>query len=176
MCHARQARSPQALAGFTLVEAVFAVAIIALAFAGLFGTVSQASKLAAAAEEDALVECALEQRMDQLRLLEWPEITSPTGITSRIFAARPTAVSGLKVTQETLTISSVDLPAAQTLSATWNGTSTPTATYGPGTTLIAAKALKVIATLTWTDRSSKSQTRSLVTVISRGGISKSDRP
>ena len=172
-----RARSPRALTGFTLVEVVVAVAIIAVAFAGLFGTVRQANKLASAAEEDALVECALEQRMDQLRLLEWPEITSATGITSLIYNARPTAVSGLKVTQETLTISPVDIPAAQTLSATWNGTSTATATYGAGSTLIAAKAVKVVATLTWAEtRSAKSQTRSLVTVISRGGISKSDRP
>ena len=154
-----------------------AVAIIAVAFAGLFGTIRQANKLASAAEEDALAECALEQRMDQLRSLEWPELTSPTGITSRIFTARPSAVSGVRVSRETLTISSVDIPGAQTLSATWNGTSAPTASYGTGTTLMAAKAVKVIATLTWIEnRSSRSQTRSLVTVISRGGISKSDRP
>ena len=168
---------PQNLRGFTLVEVVVAVGILAVAFAGLFGTIRQANKLASAAEEDALVECALEQRMDQLRLLEWPDLTSPDGITSRIFTARPTAVSGIKVTQEKLTISPVDIAAAQTLSATWNGASAPSATYGPGWVLISAKAVKVVATLTWTEsRSSKSQTRSLVTVISRGGISKSDRP
>jgi hypothetical protein len=83
----------------------------------------------------------------------------------------------MKVTQEKLTISPVDIAAAQTLSATWSGAAAPSATYGPGSALISAKAVKVVATLTWTEnRSSKSQTRSLVTVISRGGISKSDRP
>ena len=177
MCHVRQAPSLQERRAFTLVEVVIAVALIAVAFAGLYGTVQQANRLASAAEEDALAESALEQRMDQLRLLEWPNLTSPTGITAGIYTARPMAVSGMNITQETLAISSVDTPAAQTLSATWSGTSAPTASYGAGTALISANALKVVATLSWIDRrSAKTQTRSLVSVISRAGISKSDRP
>jgi prepilin-type N-terminal cleavage/methylation domain-containing protein len=162
---------------FTLVEVVLAVGILAVAFVGLFGTIRQANKLVAAAEDGALVECALEQRMDQLRALEWPELTTAAGLKTKIFVARPDAVSGYPVTGETLTISPVDVPDAQTLTATWTGTSTPTATVSAGTTLTAAKAVKVVATLTWTERRlDKSQTRSLMTVISRGGISKSDRP
>lgn len=164
--------------GFTLVEVTIAVAILAVAFVGLFGTIRQANKMASAAEDEALVESALEHRMDQLRALEWPELTTGTGLNTKIFNARPNSVSGFTINQETITISAVDVPGAQTLTATWAGTSTPTSAVSAGTTTVtAAKAVKVIAALTWTERRlGKSQTRRLVTVISRGGISKSDRP
>lgn len=154
-----------------------AVAILTVAFVGLFGTIRQANKLASGAEDDALAECALEQRVDQLRCLEWPDLTTESGLKTKIFNARPKAVSGMRIIQETVSLSPVDLPAAQTISATWTANGAPTSSATPGTALISAKAVKAVATLTWMEkRMGKAQTRSLVTVISRGGISKSDRP
>ncbi|MEQ1862917.1 MAG: prepilin-type N-terminal cleavage/methylation domain-containing protein [Chthoniobacteraceae bacterium] len=164
-------------AGFTLLEVAVATAILAVGFLGMFATSLQAGKMVSASEEEALVESGLEQRIDQLRLLEWPELTDGTGITAKVWTARPDAMAGLTVSQETLTISPSDVPGTQTLDATWNGTSSPTTNFTGGTALSAASAVKIVATLTWTGRrSNRGQTRSLVTVISRGGLSKSDRP
>jgi prepilin-type N-terminal cleavage/methylation domain-containing protein len=164
--------------GFTLVETVIALAIVAIGFLGSLAAVAQAGKLASAAEEDALAASGLEQRLDQLRLLQWPDLTSTTGVTGNVWTARPTAMAGITVAQETLTISGYDVPAAKTLQATWIGTLMPTAAFaGAGPDLNTASAVKVVATLTWTGRrSARVQTRSSVTVISRGGISKSDLP
>jgi Tfp pilus assembly protein PilV len=162
--------------GFALIEVLMASAILVIAFLGLFATVLQAGKLASAAEEEALVETGLEQRIDQLRLLSWNDLTSGSGITTNVWTARPEATTGLAVTQETLTISPSDVPGTQTLSAIWNGTSSPTSSVSAGTALSGANAVKAVATLSWTgQRSNRTQTRSLITVISRGGISKSDR-
>ena len=164
--------------GFTLIETLAAAAIVAISLLGAFATVLQAGKLTPAAEEDALVASGLEQRIDQLRLLEWPELTDGTGVTAKVWTARPEAMAGITVTQETLTISPYDVSTAKTLQATWNGTSSPTISFtGGALNLSAASAVKVVATLRWTGRrSSRQQTRSVVTVISRGGISKSDLP
>ncbi len=172
--------APGALArgdAFTLIETVVAVAVVVVGFLGLFGTVLQAGKMVSAAEEDALVFSGLEQRADQLRLLQWPELTDGTGITGTVWTARPEALAGVTVSQETFTISPCDVAGTQTLNATWNGTASPTISFTGGTPLSAASAVKAVATLTWTGRrSQRAQTRSLVTVISRGGLSKSDRP
>lgn len=175
-----QSELPRALtreAAFTLVEVAVATTILAVGFLGMFATVLQAGKMASAAEEEALVTSGLEERVDQLRLLQWPELTDGTGITAKVWTARPEAMAGVTVSQETLTISPCDVPGTQTLNAAWNGASSPTTTFTAGTALSGASALQAVATLTWTGRrSNRAQTRSLVTVISRGGISKSDRP
>ena len=161
--------------GFTLLEVVMSLAVVVIGFLGLFASALQAGKLASAAEEDALVMCGLEQRTDELRLLDWPELTDGTGITTKVLTARPAAMAGIRVTQETLTLSPCDVSGTRTLTATWNGTSSPTISFSSGTVLSGASAVKAVATLTWTGRrSNRTQTRSLVTVISRGGISKSE--
>lgn len=173
----RGPRIPRRNAGFTLLETAIAIGIMAIGFLGSFGAVLQAGKMASASEEEALVCSSLEQRMDQLRLLQWDPLTNGTGITSTVWMARPEAMAGITVSQEALTISPCDVPGTQTLQATWDDASAPAITFTGGTALSAASTVKVVATLTWTGRrSSRAQTRSLVTVISRGGISKSVRP
>lgn len=164
--------------GFTLIEVLVALGIVVVGFLGAFGMILQSGKLVSAADEDALVCSGLEQRIDQLRKLEWPELTDGTGVISRVWTARPESVSGIPVAQETLTISPYDLATAKTLQGTWVGASSPAVSFtAAAQELSAAKAVKVIATLTWTGRrSSRQQTRSVVTVISKGGISKSDLP
>lgn len=162
---------------FSLIETVVAVSVVVVGFLGLFATVLQAGRMVSAAEEDALVLTGLEQRIDQLRLLEWPELTDGTGITAKVWTARPEAMAGITVAQETFTLSPCDVAGTRTLNGTWNGTSSPTISFTGGTALSGASTVKAVATLTWTGRrSQRAQTRSLVTVISRGGLSKSDRP
>ena len=168
---------PARRGGFTLLELAIAVAIVAVGFLGTFAAVLQAGKMAAAAEEEELVCSGMEQRMDQLRLLQWNELADGTGITAKVWTARPEAMAGIAVSQEKFTISPCDVAGTQTLQATWNGVSAPTISFTGGTALNAASAVQAVATLTWTGRrSGRSQTRSLVTVISRGGISKSVLP
>ena len=122
------------------------------------------------------MESGLEQRIDQLRLLEWQDLTSATGIKTKVWTARPEALAGIPVLQETLTLSPSDLSNTQTLSATWNGTFAPITSVSAGPALSNSSAVKVVATLTWRSvRTGKTQVRSLVTVISRGGLSRSDR-
>ncbi len=163
--------------GFTLLEVTVASAIVAIGFLGAFATAMQTGKMVSASEEEALVMSGLEQRMDQLRLLEWPELTDGTGITAKVWTARPEATVGITVSQETFTISPCDVPGTQTLQATWDGSLTPVTAFTAGMALSGTSAVKAVATLTWTGRrSNRSLTRNLITVISRGGISKSDRP
>ena len=163
--------------GFSLLETLVALGIIGVGFLGAFAMVLQSGKLVSAAEEDALVCSGLEQRVDQLRTLEWPELTDGTGLTGNIWTARPAATAGLTVSEEAIVISAYDVPTAKALQGTWANASSPTVSMTAGTEdLSTASAVQVVVSLSWTGRrSGHAQTRSLLTVISRGGISKSDR-
>jgi len=160
------------------MEVVMALAVVAIGLLGAFAMVWQSGKLISSAEEDALGSTGLEQRMDQLRELSWEELTDGTGLTAKIWTARPETMAGIDVTQETMSISPWDLPTARTSQGTWDGNSIPTTSFTAGADSLGdAGAVKVVATLTWTGRQTgRPQTRSLVTIVSRGGISKSELP
>ena len=164
--------------GFSLIEVLIGLGVVSLGFVGALAMVVQSGKMAAAAEEDALANTGLEQRIDQLRTLSWASLTDGTGIISTVWTARPESLNGITLTQETITHSGYDQTAAQTLTATWNGTATPTTSLSTATpTLSASSAVKAIATVTYTGRrTGRTQVRALVTVISRGGISASILP
>lgn len=164
--------------GFTLIETAIGMCIAAVGFLGAWTMALQAGKLVSAAEEESLAVSGLEQRIDQLRELEWPQLTDGTGITGHIYTARPAITSGLPVTAESITISPYALPVARTLLASWNEGEVPSVSFGAGAQdLSADSSVKVVASISWIGRrSARPQQRSLITLISRGGISKSDRP
>jgi Tfp pilus assembly protein PilV len=168
--------------GFTLVEVVIAAGIIAGGFLGSFAMVLQCGKQASAAEESSMICTGLEEQMDLLRSLSWTALTNGTGVTGTVWNAQPTAILGIPVTQETITISPYTQANTQTLTATWNVPSTPVVVLTPaagGSTqaLSTATAVQVVATITWKGRrSGRQMTQSLVTVIAEGGISASAPP
>ena len=164
--------------GFSLLETMVALGMIGIGFLGAFAMVLQSGRLVSAAEEDTLVCSGLEQRIDQLRTLEWPELTDGTGLTTKVWTARPEATAGLTVADESIVISGYDVPTAKPVQGTWANAGSPSVSLGAGVEdLSTANAVQVVVSLAWTGRrSGHAQARSLLTVISRGGISKSDRP
>jgi hypothetical protein len=161
-----------------LVETTVGTALLAIGFLGTFAIALQAGRMASAAEDESRISSGLEQRLDQLRLLTWEQLTDGTGITGTVWTARPEATAGMNITQETITVAPWDAPGAKTLVTNWSGTSGASVTFDAAPQPLSnAFAVKVVATITWTDRLTlRSKTRTLVTVISRGGISKSALP
>src|SRR3954453_7444589 len=96
------------IAAFTFVEMFIALGVFGIGLLGIYGMILQGGRMASAAEENALAFTALEQRVDQLRELTWPELTGGTGITSKVWTARPIAMTGIPVASEALTISPYD--------------------------------------------------------------------
>ncbi|MEQ1852947.1 MAG: hypothetical protein ABMA01_15320 [Chthoniobacteraceae bacterium] len=155
---------------------ISASAVVAIGFLGAFAMSMQAGRMASNAEQDALASTSMDQRMDQLRTLSWPEITGGSGITSTVWTARPSPMAGFTINQETITVSAFDLTGTQTLTATWVGTGSPSVSLSSGTALSSAKALKVVASISWAGRpSSTVRTQTVVSIISKGGLSKSVR-
>jgi Tfp pilus assembly protein PilV len=175
LCPATLRTNPGA---FTLIEVIVAACIVTVGFLGLLGMVTQSGKLVYAAEEVSLACSGLEQEMDLLRTLSWSALTSGTGITGTVWASQPASLSGMTVTNQTITISAYNVANGQTITGTWNPPASPTASLNAASpALSTATAVKVVASITWRQRrTSQLQTRSLVTVIAKGGISASTLP
>jgi general secretion pathway protein I len=65
--------------GFTLLEVMVAVAVIAIAFVTLIGAQSQSVAIATSARFDAMASLLAQWKVAELNLLEYKEVTSGTG-------------------------------------------------------------------------------------------------
>lgn len=71
-------------AGFTIIENIFAVGIIALGFAGLYALSAQCMRIMHSSREEMAAMQSLQDRGDSLRKCTWVQITNPTYLSSNI--------------------------------------------------------------------------------------------
>ena len=67
------------IAGFTLLEVMIAVAIIAIAIVTLLGAQSQSVSIATSSKFDTMASLLAQQKMTELVLLDYDEVTDNTG-------------------------------------------------------------------------------------------------
>jgi Tfp pilus assembly protein PilV len=140
--------------GFSLVEAVFACALVAVFFIGIFGLNSQCLLFANSSRELMSAGQSLQARMEQLRALTWTKITDATAIQTLLTpAVSPT--NSLGAVTEVVTIYKYPPPANPTptpiqLTRVANGTANVTPTINTtNATLASGDMVQVNMKWTW---------------------------
>jgi len=140
--------------GFSLVEAVFACALVAVFFIGIFGLNSQCLLFANSSRELMSAGQSLQARMEQLRALTWTKITDATAIQTLLTpAVSPT--NSLGAVTEAVTIYKYPPPANPTptpiqLTRVANGTANVTPTINTtNATLASGDMVQVNMKWTW---------------------------
>lgn len=167
--------------GFTVVEAAVAGAIIILFLSSLFALNSTVMRLLGAARDTASASQDLQQRVEQVRLANWTQITDPTWVQANLLGTPTDASTNLPGLQETLTVTPYVSPssaAPKTVPPPFIITRTPAGTVTvspPGYASSAAMAnqemVQIDLTITWPGWS-RQRNRALTTLVSRWGISK----
>ena len=170
--------------GFTVVEAAVAGAIIILFLTSLFALNSTAMRILGSARETASASQSLQQRVEQIRLANWPQITDVNWVQSTLLAAQTDASVNLPGLQETITVTSYTSPSSSpadltalpeyaTFTVNRSATGAVTVTSGAGTTAAMAsqQMVQIDLTITWPGWNHP-RTRALTTLVSRWGISK----
>jgi Tfp pilus assembly protein PilE len=169
--------------GFTIVEAAFASAIIAVALASMFAFNSACLSLVRNAKESAEAMLSNQQRVEQLRSCNWSALTdssywSDTANNTSYWLTNimdaPTQ-SGAALSTGTEVVQVTENGFLQGASAaSFQVTRTPA---GPSLTssdhpekLVTARMLKVSVTLNWTTLGGRSRTRTSTAIIAKGGL------
>ena len=189
VCHA--APSPRPLSrraarhgrgGFTVVEAAVAGAIIILFLTSLFALNSTVMRLLGAAAETASASQDLQQRVEQVRLANWSQITDPAWVQANLLGTPTDASVNLPGLQETMTVTpyispsstapATAPPAAFTVTRSSVGTVTVTpAGYASAAAMANQEMVRIDLTITWPGWN-RQRYRALTTLVSRWGISK----
>ena len=173
--------SRRSQAGFTVLEAGVAGAIVTLFLASLFALNSNMMHLLRAAAEAANASQSLQQRVEEVRLANWTQITDPTWVQGSLLHTITDASVNLPGLTETLTVSPYTSPSSTpaaspppgfTVMRNPDGTVTANpAAYAYTAALARQEMLEVDLTVTWPSLY-RTRTRSLTTLVSIWGISK----
>jgi Tfp pilus assembly protein PilE len=106
MSCSRRTIHSRASPGFTLIENLFAVAIVAFFFGALYALNSQCLYLLNSGREATSAEQAMQDRMEQLRNAHWSQVTSASYIQSSILNSPSNSAAFLSKTTETITVNS----------------------------------------------------------------------
>lgn len=99
--------------GFSLVEAVFACALVAVFFIGIFGLNSQCLLFANSSKELMAAGQSLQARMEQLRASNWATVTTATSLQT-LFTTPISGATNLGAVTEVVTIYKYPPPANPT--------------------------------------------------------------
>ena len=176
------ARRHASQAGFTVMEAGVAGAVITVFLTSLFALNSNIMHLLRSAAEAASASQDLQQRVETVRLSNWNQITDPNWVQANLLANKTDASVNLPGLSETLTVTPYLSPASAPMAGTTpppftvtrNADNTVTVNP-PGYTATAAlgqqEMVRVDLSVYWPSIY-RSRTRSLTTLVSRWGISK----
>ena len=186
-CHVPARLRPRsAQAGFTVVEASVAGAIIILFLTSLFALNSTVMRLLGSAAETASASQNLQQRIEQVRLANWTQITDPAWVQINLLGTQTDASVNLPGLQETLTVTPYVSPSTSAVAAKAAALPPPPFTvtrspagavtvspagYASSAAMASQEMVQVDLTLSWPGWN-RQRTRALTTLVSRWGISK----
>ncbi len=164
-----------------MVEAAVAGAIIILFLTSLFALNSTVMRLLGAAAKTASASQDLQQRVEQVRLANWTQITDASWVQANLLGTQTDASINLPGLQETITVSPYVSPssaaattAPSPFTVTRTSTGTVTASQAGSTSSAAMVNLEMVQvdlTICWPGWNHQ-RTRALTTIVSRWGISK----
>jgi type II secretory pathway pseudopilin PulG len=154
-------------AGFTMVETVVALALCGLTISVFYASISQAIRLARTTRDTAVAAELMQQRVDSLRSqTPWSQVTTASSVSTLLSAASPVPADFPPAT-ETMTIADYPADGASfSISRTSAGAMTTT-----GSSLAATqRCVQVTMQFSWTQPNRLPVTRTLSTILSKGGL------
>lgn len=101
-------------AGYSLIEVTFAAALLSLFSTGVMAVHSQVLALLRGCRDDISASQALQQRVEQMRISNWAQITDASQVANSLQNLPMPSISGLTAPKEVITISPYPANAAVT--------------------------------------------------------------
>lgn len=167
-------------AAFTLTETLIALAIGTIAIGGAMSINSQQLRLVKATRDASAASHSLQERIEQVRTVTWPEITSPTYVSQTLFSSLPRSIAPLDDYRETITLKVWPERSPSAPGPVLSVTKTPKSAakiLSSGTGIADERLVKVDVQIRWGGKNgNREHLRELSTIVSNGGISRLNLP
>jgi len=164
---------PLSQIGATMIEAMMAMAVIALFLAGEYAANARVWSLVRASLESNAASRVLNGRAEQLRASTWDQITSNTFITGSILSVAPDVGGDLGGLVETIYITAYPTPSPEPapVRITRSNTSGAVTVISAGDgTMNAQSSIRIDLTASWTAKGGAARLRQISMIVGNGGI------
>ena len=137
---------------------------------------SSALKLVGTTRESNAASLSMEERVEQLRIANWRQITDSVYLRDTYFATVPKSIAPLNGYTERVVISAWPDPAVCGQLVVEKAKGATATVLSTGTGLSDQRLAKLDVRVSWTGAQGRIRTRDLTTIISNGGISRMNLP
>jgi hypothetical protein len=163
-------------AGFSVAEAVISLGIGSFSVGGAMLVNSQQLRLLKSTRESSSASHTLEERIEQLRIATWRQITDPSYISTTFFSALPKSLAPLDGYTEKVTVSAWPDATAATKIEVVKTKGQLVSITSSGAGLADQSLARVDMQISWKSKDGRVRTRELTTMISNAGISRMNLP
>ena len=156
--------------GFTLIENMMALTLIAFGMAAIY-TLSGRLSVLRSSKDEASAGQVLQQRIEQLRISNWQRVTNATWIRDNLLNVNADGAASLNALTETVTVTPYGSANTSTNTFTLSGGTATAASSN--SSLLAENAVKINWRVTWVGiPAGKVHTRETLAVLGKGGVAK----
>jgi len=165
---------PQHNAGFSLLEANFAVAISIITLVGCFAANASFLSVLKSANQSAAASQSIQERVEQMRTANWLQITDASYLQTNLMASPTASARSLPECTETITASAYPTPVSGVSTSTKLTRSNNQVTLNSTDATLKTQAMvKAEWTLTWKPSSGQAlRSKSGTVLVAKGGIVK----
>ena len=159
------------------MECVISLAVLGIGLGGVMLVNTQQLRLVRATHEVGSADFSQQERIEQMRIATWKQITDASYIRTTFFAARPASADPIGAITEELTVSGTTAtnPAWTELKVRRNGDGT-VQTLSQGSNLSGQSGVTATLKLTWSGTDGKVRTMQTSAAFSNGGVTKLNLP
>jgi hypothetical protein len=153
--------------GFALVDALMGLAVCLISLAAFYTASAQAVKMVRTARERAVASQLIEQRLEDLRTRpSWRDVIAAEGLKA-VLKETPSAANLLTdLTEQYVVLANPGTAPAYTVFRAANGR----VAVGGNPLPISQTSVRIVTTITWGAADRQRQSRSLATILTKGGL------
>ncbi|SRR5581483_7051935 len=156
--------------GFSLLEANIATAMVGMFISGVMMMDANLLALIKTGKETTSANQALQERVEQLRISNWVQITDANYLAANVLNTATSSAVGLGGLTETMTVTSWANPSMTPGKVTRSGNNVQV--NSTDSALASEKMVRIDLNLAWTGVDNRKHTRATTTLIAKGGIAK----
>lgn len=157
--------------GFTLAEAIIAVAISAITLGGVMVLNAQQLKLVRSTRQSNAVSMALQDRVEQLRLTAWANLTNTAWLKTHVFDRVPDCAQVLPNYTETVTLTTLGGSSTARMEIV-NKANGQFSVISDGSQMAKKRQGRIDVVVSWEGADKRIRERSYATIVSNGGITR----